>query len=289
MATPKPFQHLQDWITQQWVILTGRRVNAKTDSWLLGPFGQTGTIGDAFVDHLAQQEDLMVERNCTSCGLIPSFDTLSLSKQATSKLADDIIDFYQHTGTYDLAFGAKWNPVFLMFGKLLNMLFSARLNQLNIPTQQQDSPGAINSELIALTERKSGQLKYVIWYRTFKATGKVLYSGVYTTCTTPSGIVCVKAVFPLPNGNATVILEPEVTENGAFTLRSAGAQHGDAGFYFLLQDATGTVWSRYVRTFEDTLTVQPDAGHLKAKQILRIWKQKVVTFTYRISRKTGTG
>ena len=36
-------QDFQDWITQQWVIFFGKKIN-NSSKWLLGPFGRTNGI-----------------------------------------------------------------------------------------------------------------------------------------------------------------------------------------------------------------------------------------------------
>ena len=66
-----------------------------------------------------------------------------------------------------------------------------------------------------------------------RSTNKVIYSGIYTTCTLLSGITCIKAIFPLPKGNAIVILKPSVREQKELILNSSGEKFGDTGFYFL--------------------------------------------------------
>ena len=88
-------------------------------------------------------------------------------------------------------------------------------------------------------DSKTDKVKRTIWLRTFKSTGQVVYSGVYETCTIPSGKTCIKAISPLPNGNATVILTPRVGKHGELILDSSGQRIGDSGFYFLLKDSKG--------------------------------------------------
>jgi hypothetical protein len=64
--------------------------------------------------------------------------------------------------------------------------------------------------------------------------GRTLYTGFYMTERVPHcDAPCVKVVFPMPNGNATVILRPAIDEKGHLRLSSKGARFGDAGFYRL--------------------------------------------------------
>lgn len=284
MGIAYPAQKLQDWITQQWVILTGERVDEKLMSWLMGPFGDIGTISDEFVGELARKEGLTVSRHVKAKGLISSLRNLKLAEADYRRLSKEIKNFYENTTQYELRFSVHWNPLFRFFGKLVSWLFSRRIAQLNIPTNNFEKPLRINSEIITLNKRKSGKTVHTIWYRTFGVQRQVLYSGVYTLCTLPNGIVCVKAVFPLPRGNATVIMQPSVGPNGELSLLSSGKTFGDPGFYFLLRDSRGRIWSRYLRSFRDHLVVQSQRGQITAKQILTLWNLKVVQFDYEIVR-----
>ena len=69
-------QKFQDWFTQQWAILWGRKINSNEFSWLLGPFGELDGIGEGFIFQLAEREGLIVRRNCRNTGLLFSSDLL---------------------------------------------------------------------------------------------------------------------------------------------------------------------------------------------------------------------
>jgi len=178
-----PEQKFQDWFTQQWVILWGKRIDPETVPWLMGPFGNVGSISDNFVKQLAKDEGLVIERNTKSQGLIPSINKLNLSDKESARLSKKVIDFYEHTANYNLNFSVKWNPIFKLFGNLLAVLFSNRIKQLGIPTKKSEISKQINSEIITLSDPKSGEVKYTVWFRSYKSTGQVIYSGIYSTCT----------------------------------------------------------------------------------------------------------
>ncbi len=280
-----PIQKFQDWLTQQWVILWGKKINPKDVPWLMGPFGNLNGIGDDFINQLAKKENLVIDRNTKSHGLIPSISELNLSNSELSNLDKNVIDFYENTARYDLTFTVKWNPLFKVFGILVNKLFSSRINQLNIPSNNAKDSESIKSEIITLSYPESKKVKYTIWFRTFKSSGKVIYSGIYGTCKLPSGKTCIKTVFPLPKGNATVIMSPSVAANGELVLDSSGEKFGDAGFYFMLNDSKGNYWSQFISSFRDQLAVNSENENILAKQTLTLWHQVVLRFNYKIKIK----
>lgn len=277
-------QKFQDWFTQQWVIICGRKINPSENTWLFGTFGEVSGIGEKFIHQLAEKEDLTIIRKSNSKGLLDSILSLNLSENEIKKLPKNVIDFYEKTSEYKLQLNVKWNPIFKIFGYVVNRLFSQRINQLNIPTNNIQSSENLISEIIELVAKNTNEVKYTIWLRKFQSTGKVIYSGIYTTCLLPSGITCVKAIFPLPKGNATVILKPSVGEKNELILDSSGNKFGDAGFYFLLNDSKGNCWSKYIKSFTDKLIVSDENEKLKAKQTLKLWRLKVARFEYEMKK-----
>lgn len=285
MGTAYPGQTFQDRFTQQWAIFWGRRINPEEVPWLMGPFGGLDGIGDRFISKLAADENLIIERETPSQGLLPSIQQLNLSESELSDLSQQVIDFYEKTARYALGLSVKWNPLFKPFGLLLNRFFSDRINQLNIPLDDPPSAESIKSEIITLSDSVSKEVKYTIWFRTDRSTGQVIYSGVYSTCTLPAGKTCIKAVFPLPKGNATVILRPRVGSRGELILESPGNRFGDPGFYFLLNDSKGDYWSYYIRSFRDQLIVAPENETISAIQTMTLWRIKVLRLYYQIKMK----
>jgi len=275
-------QKLQDWITQQWVIFFGTKINANDYKWLLGPFGKINGIGLKFIEQLSENEQLIIDDAQTNKGLLQSINQLELTSIELNKLSKNVIDFYENTSNYNFELKVKWNPIFKIFGVLLKVLFSNRIEQLNIPMKNTIDSKTLKSKIIYLLNEDSNTLKRIIWLRKFKQSGQVVYSGVYETCLIPNGQKCIKAIFPLPNGSATVILTPTVGENGELILNSSGNKIGDSGFYFLLKDARGNLWTKFIRSFKDKLVVSSENGKLKALQTLTMWNLRVLQFSYTI-------
>lgn len=286
MSSPYSKQRFQDRFTQQWAIFWGKKIDLDKHTWLKGPFGKTSGIGREFITQLAEEENLIIQNANKKNGILSSFEVLNLNNRERNNLSNEIIDFYENTSEYDLRLSVRWNPLMKVFGILVNALFSNRINQLNIPTKSISDTESINSEIIHLFDPNKNVVKYTVWLRSLKASTQVIYLGVYGTCTLPSGVTCIKTIFPLPNGNATVIMTPKVDETGSLILDSSGQKIGESGFYFLLSDKTGANWTQYIRSFRDKLILKVENNRLTAEQIITLWKFKVLKLNYTITRKT---
>jgi len=284
MAIAPLNQNLQDFITQQWVILFGKKIAAAQYQWLLGPFGKTNGIGEKFITQLAENENLIRATNTRSKGIIQAIGQLNLPEHELKRLSKAVIDFYENTSAYSFDLKVQWHPFFKVFGVLLRILFSKRIEQLNVPMDNGAHAEALKSEIIQLVTKNTKEVKRTIWLRSFVNSGQVVYSGVYETCTIPAGQTCIKAIFPLPNGSATVILKPSVGDNGELILTSSGKKIGDSGFYFLLKDAKDNLWTKFIRSFKDELVVSATAKGITAKQQLTLWHIKVLSFQYSIHK-----
>ena len=284
MGVAKPRQNLQDWVTQQWVITFGKRIDKTNHKWLLGPFGDTDGIGKEFIHELAEKEKLVVDDLQKNKGLIQSIEQLNITKNRLNLLSKEVIDFYENTSNYDLKLKVKWNPFFKGFGLLVRLFFSKRIKQLNVPISNSKDSSGLTSDIIQFLDPDTLEIRRTLWLRTFKSTGQIVYSGIYCICQIPSGKRCIQAVFPLPNGNATVILSPEIGENGELILDSSGEKIGDSGFYFLLEDSKGRLWTKFIKSFKDKLVMKSKNGKISAEQTLFLWNMRVLTFYYQIEK-----
>lgn len=278
-------QKIQDWITQQWVILFGRSYHPTENPWLDSPFGEIDGIGEKFIQQLAEKESLIIENNLPNSGLLSSIKDLQLPEKDLNRLSKNILDFYENTVQYELTFEAKWNPIFIVPAFLVQRLFSQRIHQFNLPLNTQNKE-LLSSEIIQLISTKTQEIRHTIWLRKNQKTNRILYAGVYGTCTLPNQQTCIRAVFPLPKGNTTVILKPRIGVENELILESKGKRFSDAGFYFLVNDSKNNFWANYIASFQDRLIVRETNGKIVAQQTLYLWNMKVATFDYHIDKKT---
>jgi hypothetical protein len=131
------------------------------------------------------------------------------------------------------------------------------MDQLNFPLTGLEMSLGMNSQVIRL-RKKGGDVVYTCWLRKFVETGRVLYAGFYTDEKAPGhSSRCVKVVFPVPLGNATVILRPEVGSNASLRLISAGDRFGGPGFYRMMEVGPDQRRVRYLRSLHERFEVSP--------------------------------
>ncbi len=280
-----PSQRFQDWLSQQWCVCTGRRVEPNLIGWLMGPYGNVDVIEDRYVNALAATEGLEVRKNEPGFGLVESMDVFELSSEDRRRLSPEVADFYEHAIDYEFDVWSEWCQFYRPFAGLLARLYSKRLQQLNLPMSSLDTSRGIRSQIYKLFDAATGEARHTIWYRHLKSNQEVIYSGIYSHCRIPDGRVCMKVVFPLPRGNATVVMGLSVGEDGSLTLLSKGKKFGDAGFYFLLVDSKGRHHARYLPSMHESITVFVDGeGVLRADHVLNLWASKALHLHYRITR-----
>ena len=262
--------------------LFGRRVDRTDVPWLDGPTGPR-RIGPDFHRAMAAAEGLEVQSG-PGLGLLPSVSALDGPGFDSSRLSAEVRDFYEHTGRYRLDVWSQWSPAFWPFGWMLINFVSRRMEQLNFPMYPLETARGMTSQIEQLVDR-DGHVVFTSWLRRNLGSGVVIYSGFYSTVSAPGRPACVKTVFPVAGGNATVLLRPEVEADGSLSLVSAGRRFGDPGFY-RVTDLGGSrlrVW--YVRGFTEHFHVYPDGdGSIRTDHFLRWWGMPVLRLHYHITR-----
>lgn len=277
-------ENLLDKTTQLWVKLTGRRIEPNKYSWLIGPIGDADKIGDKFIFRLIKEDNLKMCTEQERCGLLESIQELGLSDSDLKLLRPEVADFYENTSNYEFEFWSEWKGLFKPFGWLLSVLFSKRLQQLNLPLNPLDPSKGLNSKIIKL--KKGETPVWTIWYRTLRSNNHVIYSGIYTTCRPdlyPTPLL--KVIFPLPNGNASVIMNKIIEKDGSLLLSSDGNKFGEQGFYFTLTDKRGNYWAKYVKAMHEWIRVYVDDENvLRADHNLNFYGLRFLNLHYKMKK-----
>jgi hypothetical protein len=281
-----PSQRLPDWLGQKWGTAWSRRIDPASVPWLMGPFGEVDTIADHHIERLARDEGLEVEARGASAGLVGSIDDLISDRDARARLAPQIADFYERTGAFEFDIWAAWRPLFGLGGRLLHRVYSRRLQQLDLPQRSLDTAFGVTSDIIRLVDPETHETRHTVWHRALRRTGQIVYSGYYSVGCTADGSRCMKAVFPLPRGNATVLLRPEVTDRGGLDLHCEGRAFGDTGFYFVLRDRRDHHFAQHVRALRERIAMYiDDDGQLRADHTATFWGRRVFEMHYRIRER----
>ncbi len=254
-----------------------------SEPWLAGPIAPTIGITCDYFASLAEKEGLCV-RQAEHAGIVSSFAALSGASFDPSLVEPSVVRFYEQTSAYELDAWAEWRGFFRPFGWLLAVLFSRRLQQLNVPLSSLDTSKGVTSEVLQLVDPATSSPRYTVWFRRLQGTGNVLYAGFYSVCSLPdSADPCVKVVFPLPNGNAIVIMRTEDRADGSFVVTSAGNRFGEPGFYFTVQHHSGIVRARYVRALRETIHIfAAENGSVRADHVLRYFGATFLRLHYRM-------
>ena len=273
------------WFIYALIWLFGRARRRADVDWLVGPLGGD-VIGDHAYRETAEREGLVLERDHGAGGLIPDFHALAAPGFDASRVHPLVREFYEHTAEFAMdVWSRTYFPSNLVLWLLVKTI-SKQVDQLNFPLSPLDTARGMTSEIILL-RRADGSVRYTGWFRQLAEQHSVLYTGFYMTETAPGeGRPCVKVVFPMPNGNATVMLRPEIDGSGALILDSAGKRFGDAGFY-RVQGRSGDrlqVW--HIRTLREHFRVYvDDAGVLRCDHRVGFLGLPVLALHYKMFKR----
>jgi hypothetical protein len=269
------------------IALFGRTCRWSDVPWLAGPLGDA-VIGDAPYQAVAEREGLSVERRARDGGLVPDFTMLQGDGCDARTLHPAIRDFYEHTASYAMD---VWSQTYFPASVALWLLvttISRQVNQLNFPLSPLDAAHGMTSEIISM-RKPDGSVRYTGWFRTLAGAARVLYTGFYMVERVPAeSNACVKVVFPMPHGNATVVLRPSIGADGSLVLDSSGGSFGGAGFYRVdaRGDASARVW--HIRTLKERFHVFVDEqGVMRCDHAVRFLGLPVLRLHYKIFKSAA--
>ena len=266
------------------ICVFGKKVSFEEAPWLRGPLGSE-YIGDRPYAEVAASEGLELKRDSTRGGLIPDFDLLASPAFDPSRIHPAIRHFYEHTASHRMdVWPHTYFPANLALWLLVTTI-SRKVNQLNFPTNAIDLARGMSSEIVLL-KQPDGGIKYTGWFRKISESDRVLYTGFYMVGTSPmTDHPCVKVVFPMPDGNATVMLRPELGPERSLILNSQGVGFGDVGFYRMQSRGQDLrIWR--IASLKERFRVYVDQEEiLRCDHDISFLGFRVLTLHYRIESK----
>jgi hypothetical protein len=201
------------------------------------------------------------------------------------KAHPEIANFYEKTAGYALDAWVQWAGPFSPFARFMISAISRNIEQLILPLSPLMTSHGMSSRIISMADPKTGNIVYSGWLRTTVASGDIVYAGFYTTCQPPNyGGRCVKVVFPLPKGSATVVLKPVNVPGGSFKLVSAGRKFGGPGYYRIHQLKNGDLRVKQI-PIKEAIHVYMEDGVLRTDHHFKFWRFPFLMLHYKITRK----
>jgi hypothetical protein len=262
----------------------GRKTRRGDVPWLVGPMGGP-LIGDEVYSQVAAAEGLTLERSAVDGGLVPTFEALRGPRFDPGAVQPLVRDFYEHTTDFAMD---VWSQTHFPANVALYVLvttISRQVAQLNFPLSPLETAQGLVSEILLL-RRADGSVRYTGWFRRLAQSQRVLYTGFYMTEMTPGAGPCVKVVFPMPQGNATVVLRPEVADDGSLILDSTGRGFGGPGFYRMQAKGVDSVQVWRISTLRERFHVySTERDVLRCDHTVRFFGMPVLDLHYKIWRR----
>jgi hypothetical protein len=264
------------------VIVLGRRVSLQERPWLDGPMSHLKVIGEDYYALYAKENGYTIN-NAPDVGLVDDFaEMINPSDPNAAKISARVADFYENTGRYKMDIWAQWFSIMAPFSRLLIRLVSPQQNQLNIPLDALATSHGMASQTIRLASR-DGQKILTCWQRKNLKTKQVVFAGFYSHCfIAESQKHCLRATFPLPGGNVTVLLEAQVQPDGSVKMLSNGKRIGESGYYRVRASKPGFVKALRLPVHEEIHVFEDEYGILRTDHKFTYFGIKLLHLHYRM-------
>ena len=210
----------------------------------------------------------------------------------THAVHEDVRDFYESTGCWELATRARWHRGFRFAGRVYKQV-SRRMGQMNFPSTNALDERVMHSRLLRLRDEADGRHNVRAWIRTFDS-GAVAYAAAYATHRAGESAY-MNIAFPIIGGNLTSILRlsgiPSQQASSGVLLTTFGA--GDQGVYLtthgrglrLPMNETIRVWPRGHELSPLPLPCPPGSSHaLVARHEVWLAGLRLLTLDYTMYR-----
>ena len=274
------------WVINTWMLITGRVLVYTDYPWLEGPMADNDVVGDEYYGRYAAEAGLVVD-HLHDGGLVANFTDLVPDLDPNKgKLNPRVKHFYEHTVRYKLEVWSQWYSPIKYFSRILIRSVSSKMDQLNIPLEPLETSRGMTNEVLHLNDKVTGSLKYACWLRKSILSGRVVYAGFYSGCKI-NDHPFVKVVFPLPNGNVTVVLQVVAQADGSVKLLSQGKRIGETGYYRVMKRNSDTVRVRFIPLKECIHVFEDEYGVLRTDHEFSFWTIKFLHLHYKISPING--
>ncbi len=265
------------------VILLGRRVALHDRPWLDGPMSEQEIIGDEYYARFAAEHGYAINQD-PSIGLVDDFAEMINPADPNAALASArVADFYEHTARFKMDIWTQWFSIMAPMAKLLIRLVSPQQHQLNIPLDALATSHGMASQIIRLTS-PDGKTKLTCWQRKALKNNQIVFAGFYShVYIAETDKHCLRATFPLPGGNVTVLLEAVVQADGSVKMLSNGSRMGESGYYRVRKSKSGFVKVLRLPVHEVIHVFEDAYGILRTDHVFTYFGIKLLHLHYKIT------
>ncbi|WP_227938835.1 YndJ family protein [Alkalihalobacillus deserti] len=195
-------------------------------------YGQWRIGADFFQDHVLHEEHSVPYH-----GLVDNLNTFQQKGFEKNEVHPDIRNFYENTLEYQLLSKTYWHRGFRGLSRLYK-IFSSKIEQINLPLNNEDGELVVDSKIIALDSNKDGRRKVRAWIRTSRKTKKAVFVAAYSYHEHDKKVY-LNIALPLPFGQMTGVLRFENPHMGnkrnglILTSLEKRDDKGDEGIYYV--------------------------------------------------------
>lgn len=273
-----------DRVTRQVWRRVGRPIDPEGEHvWLRAPESRGSVVSDQWLDVLAEDGRLSVDRGAADAGLLPDLAVLDGPAFRAADVHPLVREFYEHTSRFRMEAWSQWSAPFGLGGRLIASAFGRRVQQLALPVDPLAVSRGIDSQVVPV-RAPTGEQVWAGWLPRLRSTGDILVSGAYRSARLPlaDGPV-VQVAFPLEAGSVQVFLTPAARADGALVLTSGGGPFGAAGAYVAVRARDG--WHASRAPVHEVFEVYVDLeGVLRTDHALRIGPALALRLHYRMER-----
>jgi hypothetical protein len=138
-------------------------------------------VGGDSVEQLAKVRGGTFRRNPPDVGILASLDSLDGPTFDAGRVHPLIREFYEHTSRFRLSIIPEWRRGMKPGYERFKRLVAQPLGQAAIPSNIEEAQRGMVSTIDTITLDENEEIDIRGWIRTFAASGKPIYVGIYTS------------------------------------------------------------------------------------------------------------
>jgi hypothetical protein len=245
---------------------------------------RTGNVGTGYVARLAEEMGGEYVADAPDAGIVASLGQLAGPDFNPASVDPRVCEFYEHTSQFSLDIMPRWR-LWIRPGYLLYRTAVARpVGQASLPISEREARRGVRGRIDTI--RMPGRADVAVrgWIRSYADNDEPIFVGIYTTYRHHDrGYVSVG--FPVPHGNITATLEPQVRPDGGLTLASHGSLVHPGHYLSFIDPDDGSLTTLAIPGFAERLDVFVQDDQLKAEHAFSLFGYPILVLHYRMAHR----